>query len=85
MRRRSSFIHIVFCMAAGVLLTGCGLSREDGYAGEDLRRHFMSLLSGRGKRRIPEINNRLSVHASSVLNSAIMSALLLTISGGLIK
>lgn len=37
MRRRSSFIHIVFCMAAGVLLTGCGLSREDGYAGEDLQ------------------------------------------------
>lgn len=30
-------MHIAFCMAAGVLLTGCGLSREDGYTREDLQ------------------------------------------------
>ena len=29
--------RILFCIAAGLLLTGCGLNREDGYTREDLQ------------------------------------------------
>ncbi len=45
----------------------------------------MSLLSRKGKRRLPEMNDRSSVPARSARNSAIMRGLLLTISEGLVK
>lgn len=37
MRRKGRLIRMAFCMAAGILLSGCGLSREGGYTREELQ------------------------------------------------